>query len=416
MKSYKILTIIFLVSIIRPLYAALPTGAALHEVNVPTLCGGPTFGITALHWETSTPHYDYILTYPADDLGLTFLGEGKYHSVSPDSRWNYKVNVGYIFPCSGNDITFSFLGYHQHTIDDVSVDALTTVMLPTLSDEWPTFSTVTIDNPFLAGSFSLFVPGVNIDDLSIPLPVLPNLARAKANINHHVADLDFGQYINVGSNTRIKYYAGIRYANLENKLNAIYNFSGIDTTDVFLPGLVPETGILVNLAADFTETIKQASDFEGIGPKLGVDFNHSLCWGFGLVSSLSVSILAGRIDTHLNEDFTHLTTAIVVDSDIPEIALGSIFSTFTENHENFKFPNQTRIVPNIDAKVGLDYSYQWCNCERTKLTIEAGYMVSHYFNIVDRVSEIGIDKPEFRTRHTIDQHFEGLYLSLQVNV
>ncbi len=395
---------------------ALPTGATLFDVNVPTLAGGPTLGLTALHFETTTSEYDYALTYPIAGTEFPNIQNGIYHSINPDSRWNLKINLGYIFPCSGNDVTFSYLNYYQHTVDHITTDIFTGVILPTLSDEWPTIGIITIADPVLALPVTLFDPGFLVGGLSFPIPVEPNLVKATANIYHHVYDLDFGQYVNAGPRTRIKYYGGMRYANLESKLDVIYNFSNFDSTDIFIPGIDPGTGITVNLGADFTETVNQSSNFGGIGPHFGVDLNYYLCWGFGLFSNLSSSLLVGHIGTSLNERFTHKTSATVVESDIATLGSGTIFTGISEDSANFRFPNKPRIVPNIDAKVGIDYSYLCCNQERTKVTIEVGYMVSQYFNVIDRVSEVAVDRPEFRTCHTLDTHFEGLYVSLQVNV
>ena len=82
----------------------------------------------------------------------------------------------------------------------------------------------------------------------------------------------------------------------------------------------------------------------------------------------------------------------------------------------FRHPEDTRVVPNLTAKLALDYSYQFCNCRHTKVVIQAGYQVDHYFNAIDRLGLVAADEAALNTRHTIDTSFDGPYIGIQVNV
>lgn len=401
MKKNALATLL-LVGVVQMAQAGLPTGATLYDVNVPSLWGGAFLGLTALHWETSVPHYDYALTYPPDDSGIPREEEGLYHSLNPDSRWNFQLTVGYIFPCSGNDLTFNYISYDQWTNDSVTTDPFTALILPTLSNEWPVTGSVTIDSLFLDIDPTLFITAN------------PNLITARTTINLNVFDLNYGQSFNLGSQTRIKYYIGLRYANLENEINVINNFSQVNTTPIEIVSPTSDLGIIVNTSADFTETVDQKSYFNGLGPQLGVDAHYYLCWGFGLVGNLSTSLLIGEINSSLNETLTTKTKATVVGTEIDGIPIGTTFSDFDAKSSDFRHPHERRIVPNIDSRIGIDYTYQYCN--HTKLNIELGYRVSHYFDSVDRLSEVGVDHPDRSTRHTLDTNFEGIYLGIQVKI
>jgi hypothetical protein len=84
---------------------------------------------------------------------------------------------------------------------------------------------------------------------------------------------------------------------------------------------------------------------------------------------------------------------------------------------DFKHPKDTRVVPNIDAKLGLGYTYQYCNCTRSTLTVEAGYQSSHYFKAVDRFAPVDIfNKSILNQANSVDMSFEGPYLSVQVTL
>src|SRR5688572_15601902 len=98
--------------------AAVSSGTSPFNVCVPSLCGGFSIGLTGYWWRPSTAHLDYAVTYPGATLP-TFdpligpdpfgpfdivFGDGHHHSVDHDHDWGYKINIGYVFPCTGNDV------------------------------------------------------------------------------------------------------------------------------------------------------------------------------------------------------------------------------------------------------------------------------------------------------------------------
>lgn len=402
----KIIFAAFLLANISLSQAALPTGATLYDVNLPSLRGRALVSVRALHFETAILQSDYALTYPpntVDSLGLTSFNEGQYHNLDPDSRWNIQISVGYIFPCTSNDITVAALNYHQRTDNFVTLDPFIGIIFPTLSGNWPALASLTISNPLLG------------DDTLIETVANPNLVTARSTINCNVFTLKYGQSINLGNKTRLKLFGGLRYADINHNENVIYNYSKFDPTDIVITG-PSELSITLNTTTDFTETIDQHCDFKGVGPEFGADVSYYLCWGFGLVGTLSTSILVGAIDSGLNEAFERSLTATIVASEFEQLPVGTEFASRIAQRANFNYSNECRVVPNIDAKIGIDYTYQYCNRYKTRLNLELGYMVSHYFNSVDRLREISTDQFEFDTRRTLASYFDGLYFQLQVRV
>lgn len=422
MKRYA-LVVALLLSIMTNSYAMFPTGAMMFDICVPSLRGGWNLGIEALDWGTASPHFDYALTYPhINDIDDTIFEEGRYHSVDPDSSWNFKYHLGYTFPCTGNDIILTYLNYHQRSSSHASIDPWIKTVFPSLSDEWPTFGSITLIHPALI-PVTLFIPGISLSPSGLPLipnPTEPTVAFSKGDIQHNAVDLDFGQYVNVGCRTRLHWYGGVRFATIKDKLDATYNFNTA-VTGLVIPGVVADSNATINLGTNLTETVTQKSDYEGIGPHTGFDIGYYLGYGFGLIGNISSSLLVGEIDTLLDENLLRSTSALVTATTIPTILIGTNFENTVAESQNFKHPRENRIVPNIDAKLGIDFSYQFCKryCNRvyhSRLTFELGYTVSHYFNAVDRVSEVAIDNPELQTRHTIAAHFEGLYFAFKFNV
>lgn len=454
MKKLTIGLAVLLSGVAANSFASLPNGGSKYGVCVPNFCGGFTFGLAGLYWRPSAPELDYALTYPTSDV-LDFT-DGHYHSVEPDYDWGFRANIGYVFPCSGNDVTLAWTHFDHDDTDRVGNPG---ILLPSLSGTFNPASPFAfpLGFPFTVASITPVIEvtaTAGFEGLFTPLLTIPldstfvDLAAAKADFRVDAVDLEFGQSVNVGCNLHLRWYGGLRYAKLENKLHATYDALDVPLTTVAADVITVVAGATTatvsitatfDILANLREVINQKSDFEGIGPRFGVDASYAIgCSGFGIVGGISTSLLIGEIDSTLFnrvEDTTvaFLDTATVTiagtDATFPVTIAGVtvpvegvstlIGATFTSSDAaelSFKHPDETRIVPNIDAKLGVDYTYAFCNPSHSKLTIEAGWMVSHYFNAIDRLSAVGAVGPEFRTRHTTDVSFDGPYIGVQVNI
>jgi hypothetical protein len=397
-------------------FAALPTGTSRYAVCVPQLCGGFTFGLYGIYWQPSTSEQDFVERFSRDDKSGD--RDGDHHEVNPRYRWGFMANIGYVFPCSGNDIRLGYIYYkHNHENnrdrregddDDDSVDGET--FLPTISDGWNPTHTSTVE---LA----------NVASWNHSLDTDPRHARAHTEFRLDAVDLDFGQYVNVGCNLRFRFFGGLRYARIEHRLNATFEGRHDHEKDDGALG-IPMVGTdLNNVAVDFDvdgdirEHVHQRSEFNGIGPRLGVNAGYHVGGGFGVVGELSTSLLVGREKHHIHDRFEEELKFEA--KALHESTLFDLDTEYRDNNEwerNLNFNHRTRVVPNIDAKLGIDYTYQFCNCSHTKLTIEAGWYVSEYFDSAERSSSAAIDHPEFRPRRTLDTSFQGPYVGVQVTI
>lgn len=437
--------------------AALPGGTSRCDVSVPSYCGGFTFGLTGLYWRPSSPQLDYLLSFPAFDTTGDFLfANGHHHSVDHDYDWGFKANIGYIFPCSGNDVTLTYTHWdnddHEHR-DNFAFGFPTTGSIFVGGD--------TFFAPFGAATFTgtVTVGAVATDLFAVTAPIsVPFTAAdlaavsASSRFENNTWDLDFGQTINVGCNFKLRWFGGLRYSRLEHRLKVDSLFA-IDDVAVSLDPvvvtatltdsvgtLVGTSPALVSPVADVTATLRdivhQKSEFDGIGPRFGCDVSYHLGGGFGVVGSLSTSLLVGEHEATLSE---RIETAGTVTFTVPGLTLVDIAPLFIGGAltnvtaevvtavaptildplvetVSFRHPDETRVVPNIDAKLGLDWTYQFCNCSRSKLTIEAGYLVSHYFNAIDRLTAADAFNTGERHRETIDISFDGPYVGVQVQL
>lgn len=437
-------------------FAALPNGGSRCDVCVPSYCGGFTFGLTGLYWRPTTDHLDYALTFPAvtvpegsltDDI---IFSNGRFHRLDHNYDWGFKANIGYVFPCSGNDVNLTYT--HWDDSEHNRTDSFA-AGFPTTSAPFFALGGFPIDFPATTITFTTAVAGI-IPALSVPLALpaftfllLPEdiaAISARSRFENHTWDLDFGQAISVGCNFRLRWFGGLRYTRLKHNLDVTTEFdptTGVFSTfDIITATGTPVTGtgiavaLSVSPVLDVTATLRdiarQKSDFDGIGPRFGFDASYHVGGGFGVVGSLSTSLLVGETESSFSERLEVTATAVLdtVGTTALTVAAAPLTISAVTSVDpallalepvatiSFRHPDETRVVPNIDAKLGLDWTYQFCNCSRSKVTIEAGYMVSHYFNAIDRLSAIDAIAPEIRSRQALDVSFDGPYIGVQVNL
>ena len=281
-------------------FASLPANSARCKVSEPSYCGGLTVGLTGLYWRPSTSHLDYALTYDPFVEDTSIFNGGDYHSFSSNYDWGYRIELGYVFPCTGKDINLSYTDYdHKHANH--------------LRDLGITFPTL-VGSPLFANLLGI----ITLDDAFSSLTVeSPPLFGVEASFKNHTWDLEFGQQINVGSSFHARYFAGLRYSKLEHTLGTTIEgtlspvfSSSLDTIDEdFDPSSphITQTEGSINqndnveaafiLGPTFLDLSRQKSTFDGIGPRFGLDVDYHLSSGVGLVGSLSTSLLVGRINS-----------------------------------------------------------------------------------------------------------------------
>lgn len=426
--------------------AAFPTGNdSPCAVVAPNYGGGFTFGLAGLWWRATSPQQNFAVTFDNfDPVFFEGFGQAHDHLHNFDNDWGFQANIGYIFPCSANDVRLTYTRWDSNDHQNVRDGFIVTP---------GQFDIVALNGPTLP-----FVgPGLNPDSF----PALLSLATlisapgfvfndafsrisSRLEIKNPTWDLDFGQTINVGCNFGMRWFAGLRYSHLEKKVDTTIatTFTGEAgpegiTIDADAGDLIPLRDFTIVGTAELddelsfvtTDFFHHRSKFIGVGPRFGFDIDYHLACCFGIVGSLSTSLLVGEVNNTFAERNTLTGTFAAVSSTFPNqsgftaldgeptpLFLPPFEANFATNTGLISFhqPNETRIVPNIDAKLGLEYSYSFCNCPKTKVTLEAGYYVSHYFNAVDRSTDFGFDALALGDLRAIDLNFEGPYISIQV--
>ncbi|MGH7202166.1 MAG: Lpg1974 family pore-forming outer membrane protein, partial [Planctomycetaceae bacterium] len=153
-------------------------------------------------------------------------------------------------------------------------------------------------------------------------------ARADYDISYKLADINYRGLIWGDCRWAVNYLLGVRYGNLDQNLLAEYSILGVTTV---------ETNI----------------DFEGFGPRVGLDARRKLKGGFQVYSEGFANFLAGewRADFQQNNIFAGQQAA----------------SAFTDD----------RIVSLLEFELGV----AWSNASGW-LTISGGYYVAGWFNSI----------------------------------
>ena len=285
--------------------------------------------------------------------------------------------LGYNFDGTGNDINLSY--FHLDT-----------------SEKDTAFSNA---NSFLAPVTNVF----NIDNTVDGNDLGSVSANGKVRYMLDQIDLTAGQTIYVGCRLTLHPFEGLRWAHLKRKLHTNYfqgtaNTSEIDTQNV---------------------TFNEESDFNGVGPIVGLDATYYVGMGFGLVGHFDTALLVGDIDAQTTEVVTQ-TAAFILSGD----------STTSLAQANYSTGDSRRVVPVVDAKLGASYTLLLNPNANSNmdLTLEGGWGFTNYFNALDRLATnttiqdgiLGATTPITSTsmtgRSTANFALNGPYVSLIVHI
>lgn len=168
--------------------------------------------------------------------------------------------------------------------------------------------------------------------------------RAKSTYSYNHVDLAFGQKMKVGDYLMLRPFAGARWSDIDSQ-NNVSAFAAAPTST--------------------SEAWYFRTKFKGVGPRAGIDGAFDLGSGFGISARAGASLLVGVTEANQKEG----------------TQTGSQDSATTTNLER-KISNSTRVVPEGDMKLGINYSRAF-NQHYSGL-FELGFEANHYFNALDK--------------------------------
>jgi hypothetical protein len=218
------------------------------------------------------------------------------------------------------------------------------------------------------------------DSDSVTLPEIPPIfgvgsASGKIDQDLNAASLTFGQLFTVGQRVTLHPFGGVQFADIDSDFTSTFSFPfTIGDTDTTL-----------------SSTSKLHSDFVGAGPRAGIDGAVHLGGGFSVVGTFAGALLVGNMDAK------NTVTASVLGLTAQQV---------------FNPDSYTAVVPELDAKLGLDYLFAFN--PTVSMNAQIGYEAVNYFNAV--VADVNDIQQINSINNTNDFNYHGPYFRLQLNV
>ncbi|VEB34198.1 Lpg1974 family pore-forming outer membrane protein [Legionella cherrii] len=156
---------------------------------------------------------------------------------------------------------------------------------------------------------------------------------------------EMGQFVDFSANKKIRFHGGFQFASIKRSVHA-FAFEAPEAVE-------GEAGVDVGFEG--------STQYNGFGPRTGIDMNYVFGNGFGIYAKAATAILVGTAKHGFDFDtFDPATGAEVFDFDVSG--------------------NRTAIVPELEAKLGASYDYAMAQGD---LILDAGYMWFNYFHALN---------------------------------
>lgn len=300
------------------------------NVSVPCASSAWDFGVHALYLK---PSYNGELSRGATFTNSSDTFAGITETVVNNSNV-IENNVAW---------TWAFnleASYHFNTGNDLNLN-------------WYHLSHKTTSNSGASAFSNFFVAPPTFTAVSLQASVEPSW---------DAVNLEFGQHVDFSEHKKIRFHGGAQYA----RIHTATAFTGTSFTTT--QGL--------GITSSDVEILNNDITYNGFGPRLGADLSYKLSKGFAVYANGATALLVGK------SNFSQIHNNIITTS-TPRIS----DTTDTLNG------SRTAIVPELEGKLGLNYTYLMRHGE---LTFDAGYLWINYFNaqtIAVNDSDFGVQGP-----------------------
>lgn len=285
-------------------------------VTIPNRNPGFEFNVSALYLQPIASNFGWSVTTTVLPIPSP---NWRVNVIEPDFGAGFNIGARYFLLNPGTDVQLNWSHLNTNDADEVSVDP---------SSQWVSPFSQTGTPPTQTGQ----ITGIS----------LLKVGNVRLKFNYDSVHLDMGKYINLGSNLQTRLFTGLNALFLKEEINS--TFHGLPNLPIF----------------NFNNTSK----YNGIGPRLGLNNTYDIYHSIHLVGQLAGSVLYGKMQP---AQYKFTGTSI-------ELILAGI----NVNHEGLANPEVNQLVPALDAKLGLSYSY--LIKQTSVLTLEIGYMGAVYFD------------------------------------
>ncbi len=360
MKLKSMLSL-FAIGICSSAYGGHPAVDVIVPVMVPVTIpeqeGSWSVAAEAQYFRPSNGDFNYATTRGSDTFAVTndFEVQNRFlvRSRDRDPDWGGRFDVKYLFPDFGRDINVVWTHYHH---DDASARRENEFLYAVASD---------ILTPSLIGGNGNFPGGWDT-------------ARPKAANQYDAVDVMWGQHFDFGPKVRLRAFGGLRYGDIQITDSVSYSAVAGNNDEFFATG-----------------TLRLQSDFQGLGPRGGMDARIRLGCHTNIVGTIAGSLLVGDLDQK------RYTSAVYTDQSL---------ETTSSLVSHRRLDDSTVVVPEMDARIGFNYLHPLS--PDAAVLFEVGYENTHYWNGQNNSVVSYTDSMS----HYNDVAFHGPYLRVQLDV
>lgn len=381
MKKSKIALSLVATSLSATIFAGT-AGDPVLPLIAPISAGTWRVGLEAMYVEPTNNEFIYGQNRTLSNTTGDFIGYR--NSVVPnDWEWAGTVDLTYMFPGNRSDVKLAW----THIFSNTS-SAYTS---PGANQYFQTVFGQSAFGPVFNGTVS---------DSGYEVVSSTGIVTGSLKTDYNAVDLVFGQLSTLGDRLDLHPSGGLRWSEINSNFSVRRNSvnSSVGVT-------IPTLGNTRRIQDLYADQIK--SNFNGLGPRAGIDTTVHLNSGFSVVGSFASSLLVGHINSQLNSNDPIYTT----------ITSGATTNT-TVDYEPYNGKNNhnnTRVVPELDARLGLNYLHNLSSS--TSIDVQLGYQVVNYFNVTEAdIISTGLSAIINTTSSREDWGFQGPYLRVQLNI
>jgi hypothetical protein len=250
-------------------------GLAIHSFAFACEANQWSFGVDAL----------YLKALNSDPMAYRMNTLGGFTEINNQWNWGFRAAGAYQYN-TGNDLSVSWLHYSN-------TDAI-----------------YNLAGPFFA------------------IPSLPYTLSAQNRIDQ--VNAVTGQQINAGIIDKVRFYAGLQYAAIQQNMTSYYTLGSY---------------------FDY-------NDFKGAGPIVGIDYSYEVSPQISLIANGATSLLYGT---------KRMSTGFVITAAGTPVVLAPGYAS------------KKTVVPGFEAKLGLNYAY---TMPQGTINVQGGYQITDYFHVL----------------------------------